>query len=92
MRLVKRKFLLIKNEVEIMNGRKAKAIRKMVYGEDMSCRFRKYTKNTLTGVITADKSRRFYKILKKKLGTTSSLAVGFLSKAARLSQAGRLDI
>ena len=48
-----------------MNGKKAKKLRKQVYGDDYSSRYRKYT--TLeTDQIIADYNRRWYQNLKKK--------------------------
>jgi len=50
-----------------MNGKKAKKIRKKVYGEDGSPRFRKYADNTRKGGRMADPQRRIYQQMKKAM-------------------------
>ena len=46
-----------------MRGKRAKQIRKIVYGEDGAPRYRKY--ENFAGTITADPMRRMYKKTKK---------------------------
>ena len=48
-----------------MNQSKAKTIKRSIYGDDMSPRFRKYKRNNKTGQIVADPLRRAYKLAKK---------------------------
>jgi hypothetical protein len=48
-----------------MNGRKAKAISKVFYGQDGSHRVRDYRRYPITGAITAGFLRRKYQNLKK---------------------------
>jgi hypothetical protein len=46
-----------------MRGKKAKLIRKLVYGPDFSPKFRSYTKRN--GIIRADERRGKYQLLKR---------------------------
>lgn len=48
-----------------MNGKKAKKLRKQVYGEDGAPRFRQYSTDPKTGKLVADPQRRIYKKMKK---------------------------
>ncbi len=56
-----------------MNGRKAKKIRKIVYGSDFSIRERVYVKNTKTGVIInkPGSRRSIYQNIKKEFKNKS---------------------
>lgn len=49
-----------------MNGKRAKIIRKKIYGDNFSPRFRKYYRNNETGQIIADNRRRMYQLAKKE--------------------------
>ena len=49
-----------------MNGKRARQIRKMVYGTDFSTRFRKYMRSKLNGAIVADEKRQRYQKIKKE--------------------------
>ena len=49
-----------------MNGKRAKQIRRLVYGENFSPRFRKYSR-TKTGSIVADEKRQRYQQIKKNI-------------------------
>ena len=50
-----------------MNGKKAKAVRRKVYGDQVtSSHGRKYFVNRATGQISADKLRRVYQRIKKE--------------------------
>lgn len=49
-----------------MNGRAAKKLRKVAYGDKVSGQVNRiYYRNETTGAITADRGRRFYQHLKK---------------------------
>jgi len=48
-----------------MNGKVAKKIRKIVYGEDFSPKFRKYFRDTKSGNIISDEKRKLYQLTKK---------------------------
>ena len=48
-----------------MKGKKAKALRKQVYGDKFSFRVRKYMKNTKTGTIFCVGKRKKYQSLKR---------------------------
>jgi hypothetical protein len=43
-----------------MNGKKAKVLRKKIYGDDFSFRYRKYFRVTKSGQCIADEKRRAY--------------------------------
>ena len=49
-----------------MNGKVAKLIRKTVYGDELSPRFRKYKRHIETGIIIADEKRKLYQLTKKE--------------------------
>ena len=49
-----------------MKGKKAKALRKQVYGDEFSFRVRKYMKNTKTGTIFCVGKRKKYQSLKRR--------------------------
>jgi hypothetical protein len=49
-----------------MNESKAKAIRKAIYGDDFSPRFRKYTRLKDSFTLVADQKRREYQSMKKR--------------------------
>lgn len=48
-----------------MRGKKAKKLRRKIYGDDFSSRFRKYFRSNQTGQILTDERRRAYQKLKK---------------------------
>ena len=52
-----------------MNGKKAKALRREVYGSDLSPRARKYQWNWKTHQIRADALRRKYQEGKRRMNT-----------------------
>lgn len=47
-----------------MNQKRAKRIRKMIYGSEFSPRFRQYKKDAKTGAVTADRRRQQYQATK----------------------------
>lgn len=49
-----------------MRGKKAKALRKQVYGSEFSFRVRKYVKDAKTGTIFCIDKRKEYQSLKKE--------------------------
>lgn len=49
-----------------MSGKKAKALRKQVYGNEFSFRVREYMKNTKTGTIFCIGKRKEYQSLKRR--------------------------
>ena len=53
-----------------MRGKKAKALRRKVYGTDFSPRVRRYIKNNKTGTVSCIERRQQYQQLKKESQNT----------------------